>query len=147
MPANEPYRRFDENGNWQPPPKDAGFYAKYPQYARKRFYNPTDHPDGGRTQAGRAYDNWRNEQKAKGQGSYNKYTYDPATQTKLQTGKYKKGDNPHKGITAQERVAAGEKPHRVSYAPGADKPTKQKSERTRIRQRNRRRMAGDALSK
>ena len=58
MPANEPYRRFDENGNYQPPPKDAGFYAKYPQYAQVRFYNPKGHPDGDRTEAGRAYDNW-----------------------------------------------------------------------------------------
>ena len=123
MPANEPYRRFDENGNWQPPPNRAGFYKQNPQYANARLQNPKGHPDGPYTKAGLALDKWEKEQKAKGLGPYNKWTYDPVTQTKLQTGKYRKGDNPYKGITAQERVAAGERPHRVSYAPGADKPT------------------------
>ena len=62
MPANEPYRRFDENGNWQPPPARAGFYKQNPQYANARLQNPKNDPDGPYTEAGLALQAWEKSQ-------------------------------------------------------------------------------------
>lgn len=126
MPANEPYRRFDENGNWQPPPARAEFYKQNPQYANARLQNPKTDPNGPYTEAGLALQAWE-----KSQGRRQTTSTKPQKRTRIGPGSRREGSQAQQNTVAARQARQADRRAR-----------KQASSRAR-----RQRMAGDTFRK